>query len=53
MDNLQQIKEIMSYREHLCTIVHRELNLDTVAAIWIRKYAKLWRQDHNLDDTKS
>ncbi len=52
MDNQEQIKEIINYRDHLSQIIHRELNLDIVAAIWIRKFAKQWRNGHNFDDVK-
>ena len=43
MDNKQQIKEIKKYRNHLCKTMHKDVDLNTAAVIWINKYAKLWR----------
>ncbi len=43
MDNQEQIKEIMRYRQHLSQITHHDIDQETAALIWVRKYARLWR----------
>lgn len=46
MDNKQQIKEIKRYRDYLCRIQQRDIDLNTAAHLWVDKYAKLWRLKH-------
>ncbi len=48
MDNQEQIKEIMRYREHLSELTHTDIDLNTAALIWVRKYAQIWRLHHNI-----
>jgi len=50
MDNKQQIKEIKKYREHLSKSMHKSVDLNTAAELWIRKYAKIWRLKHMFSD---
>ncbi len=46
MDNKQQIKEIQKYRCYLCKSMHKNVDINTAALLWIRKYAKIWRSKH-------
>ena len=46
MDNKQQIKAIKKFRNHLCKTIHKDVDLNTAAVLWINKYAKLWRLKH-------
>jgi hypothetical protein len=53
MDNQEQIKEIMRYRLHLSRITHHEIDLETAALIWVRKYARVWRLVHESGELKN
>jgi hypothetical protein len=53
MDNQEQIREIMRYRLHLAHITHQEIDLETAALIWIRKYARVWRLVHESAELNS
>jgi len=46
VDNALQIDEIHKYQYHLSQILGREIDEDTAAWIWIRKYAESWRLMH-------
>jgi hypothetical protein len=39
----KQACEIFKYRKHPAKSVGREIDVNIVAMIWIRKYAKIWR----------
>ncbi len=46
MDNREQIQEIIRYRKRLSRILNQDVDLETAATIWIRKYAGAWRKLH-------
>jgi hypothetical protein len=46
VDNDIQIREILKYDEHLRDCTGRDIPVEVAAAIWIRKYARLWRTSH-------
>jgi hypothetical protein len=48
MDNVDQLEEIQEYREHLSSVVGKEVDDNTAAFIWIRKNAQTWRLKHPL-----
>ena len=45
-DNRQQLDQIELYRQRLCRLLQRDVDLNVAALIWIRKYARLWRMRH-------
>jgi len=47
MDNQEQIREILRYRQYLCRITNADIDLDTAAILWIAKFARAWRKLHN------
>jgi hypothetical protein len=46
MDNYRQIIEIKKYKQYLSRIIGKEIKNNIAAAIWIRKYSKIWRMRH-------
>jgi hypothetical protein len=48
-DNRQQLLEIQKYQERLSRFIGRKIDNNTAASIWIRKYAKIWRMQHQLN----
>lgn len=46
MDNFLQIIEIKKYKFYLNRLIGKEIKDTIAAAIWIRKYAKIWRSRH-------
>jgi hypothetical protein len=46
MDNEKQVWEISKYRQYLVELIGKNVDRDTAARIWIRKYAKIWRLRH-------
>jgi hypothetical protein len=47
MDNKLQIEEIRKYRHYLSQLLGYDIDEDTAAGIWIRKYAETWRLTHS------
>ncbi len=47
MDNKQQINRMKKYQEHLCRVLHKDMDFNTVAELWIQRYAKIWRDKHS------
>lgn len=47
MDNQEQIKEIIRYRQYLCRISQTDIDIEKAAIIWISKYARAWRTLHS------
>jgi len=47
MDNQEQIKEIVRYRQYLCRVNNSDVDLETAALLWISKFANAWRKLHN------
>lgn len=47
MDNFIQIKKIREFRQHLSKTTGKEIDMETAARIWVRKYAKIWRLHNN------
>ncbi|MDD5676029.1 MAG: hypothetical protein PHC61_17795 [Chitinivibrionales bacterium] len=45
-DNKQQILEIQKYQVRLSKFIGKNIDTNTAAIIWIRKYAKIWRLTH-------
>jgi hypothetical protein len=45
-DNNQQVAEILEFCHHLEDVIGHAINPDIAAHIWIRKFAKSWRNDH-------
>lgn len=43
MDNIDQIKEIITYREYLQSSFGITLDEETAAKLWILKFAAIWR----------
>jgi len=51
MDNDTQISEIEKYHKFLTGLMGRDIDKNTAARIWIRKYAELWRIKHPTQQT--
>ena len=47
-ENKKQIVEIKKYQDRLSRFVGKKIDPNTAAIIWIRKYAKIWRMQHQL-----
>jgi hypothetical protein len=43
MDNVEQIREIINYKKYLQNSFGITLDEETVARLWILKYASIWR----------
>ncbi|MCP4220230.1 MAG: hypothetical protein GY765_36700 [bacterium] len=46
MDNIKQVREIKGYCLYLSLLTGRKIPIEVAAAIWIRKYADVWRLKH-------
>ncbi|MGM0443146.1 MAG: hypothetical protein ACQEQV_03070 [Fibrobacterota bacterium] len=46
MDNIAQIEEIRKYRLFLSKFQNRYVDINTAALLWIKRYAKGWREMH-------
>jgi len=45
-DNNQQVAEIIKFCSHLEEMIGHAINPEVAAHIWIRKFAKAWRNEH-------
>ncbi len=50
MDNLQQIEEIVAFRKFMRVAFGITLGLDEAAIMWVRRYAKEWRESHTYSE---
>jgi hypothetical protein len=46
MDNLEQVREILRYWRNLCQTTGMTIDPDMAARLWVRRYARQWRQRH-------
>lgn len=52
MDNREQIKEIMRYKQYLSRVSHMEVDLETAAQLWVQKFARAWRKLHHYPEAQ-